>query len=112
MGDKKPVRILGISCFYHDAAAALLVDGVVTCATQEERFTRIKHDEHFPRPAVSYCLSSENLTIADIDYVVFYDKPISKFERLLRTFINTWPRGLDLFLLALRVWLTEKLWIE
>ena len=104
--------ILGISCFYHDAAAALLVDGVVVAAAQEERFTRKKHDERFPENAVRWCLQSHGFTVDDVSYVVFYDKPIAKFERLLQTFIKSWPRGLDLFIAAMRTWLTDKLWIE
>ena len=104
--------ILGISCFYHDAAAALLVDGIIVAAAQEERFTRKQHDESFPEHAIFYCLSSQGITIEDVDYVVFYDKPIAKFERLLQTFIKKWPLGLKLFIMAMRTWLTEKLWIE
>jgi len=110
--NKKSTKILGISCFYHDAAAALLIDGKIVAAAQEERFTRIKHDENFPEHAIAYCLESQGLTIGDIDDVVFYDKPILKFERILRTFIKTWPRGLVLFVMAMRVWLKNKLWIE
>lgn len=108
----KPVRILGISCFYHDSAAALLVDGVIVAAAQEERFTRKKHDPNFPKNATAYCLESRGLTIDDIDYVVFYDKPITKFERLLQTYIKVWPRGLKSFVMSMGVWLKEKLWIE
>ncbi|HEY4517433.1 MAG TPA: carbamoyltransferase [Candidatus Paceibacterota bacterium] len=111
MTDKRTI-ILGISCFYHDAAAALLIDGRIVAAAQEERFTRKKHDESFPEHAVMYCLSSQSITIEDVDYVVFYDKPIAKFERLLQTFIKKWPLGLKLFIMAMRTWLTEKLWIE
>ena len=104
--------ILGISCFYHDAAAALLIDGIIVAAAQEERFTRIKHDESFPLHAVRYCLDSQGLSINDVDHVVFYDKPILKFERILQTYIRKWPRGLKSFLMAMRVWLKQKLWIE
>lgn len=111
-GQKKPVRILGISCFYHDAAAALLVDGVIVAAAQEERFTRKKHDESFPKNAVAYCLKASGVTIADIDHVVFYDKPLLKFERILETFFTVWPRGFKMFIMAMRTWLTEKLWID
>lgn len=106
------MKILGISCFYHDAAAALLCDGKIVAAAQEERFTRKKHDDSFPIHAIEYCLASQKLSIADIDYVIFYDKPILKFERLLATFIKVWPRGLRLFVTAMRVWLKEKLWVE
>ncbi len=106
------MKILGISCFYHDAAAALLVDGEIVAAAQEERFSRKKHDDSFPAHSIEYCLSSQKLSIGDIDYVVFYDKPVLKFERLLMTFIKVWPRGLRLFVTAMRVWLKEKLWVE
>lgn len=109
---QKKVFVLGISCFYHDAAAALLEDGVVVAAAQEERFTRKKHDEAFPRSAVAYCLSERGITIEDVQYVVFYDKPILKFERLLMTYMKVWPRGLRSFVDAMRVWLKYKLWIE
>ncbi len=108
----KPTIILGISCFYHDAAAALLIDGNIVAAAGEERFTREKHDASFPENAVNYCLKSQNLTMNDVEYVVFYDKPILKFERLLQTYINVWPRGLKSFLMAMKTWLKEKLWIE
>lgn len=106
------VVILGISCFYHDAAAALLINGKIVAAAQEERFTRKKHDANFPEQAIGYCLSSQGLTIENIDYIVFYDKPISKFERLLQTYIRVWPRGLRSFFVAMQAWLKEKLWIE
>ena len=110
--DKKSTKILGISAFYHDSAAALLIDGKIIAAAQEERFTRVKHDDNFPRNSVIYCLQSQGFTIRDIDYVVFYDKPILKFERLLRTYINTWPRGLKSFIKAMKVWLSKKVWTE
>lgn len=112
MSDKKSSIILGLSCFYHDAAAALLIDGKVMAAAQEERFSREKHDSNFPQNAVAYCLESQKLKIKDVDYVVFYDKPILKFERLLQTYLKVWPRGLKSFLMAMKVWLKEKLWIE
>jgi carbamoyltransferase len=79
------MKILGISAFYHDAAAALIVDGEIVAAAQEERFTRKKHDESYPKNSVQYCLKYAGLNAADLDYVAFYDKPISKFERLLKT---------------------------
>lgn len=104
--------ILGISFFYHDSAAALLVDGKIVAAAQEERFTRRKHDESFPKHAIKYCMESNGLTINDINYIVFYDKPITKFERLLLTYIEQWPKGLRSFVLAMKVWLKKKLWIE
>jgi carbamoyltransferase len=105
------VKILGISAFYHDSAAALLVDGVLIAAAHEERFTRIRHDAAVPRHAVKYCLDEAGLDINDLDYVVFYDKPFVKFERILMTYIATFPRSLASFTKSLPIWLKEKLWI-
>ncbi|MFQ5505450.1 MAG: carbamoyltransferase [Planctomycetota bacterium] len=105
------MNILGISAFYHDSAAALLVDGELKAAVHEERFTRIRHDAALPKNAVKYCLDFAGLTIDDIDYVVFYDKPFVKFERILMTYIATFPRSLASFTKSLPVWLKEKLWI-
>src|SRR3569833_1280168 len=104
-----PMRILGISAFYHDSAAALLVDGRIVAAAQEERFTRKKHDPGFPSAAVHYCLSAGGLSAADIDHVVFYEKPFLKFERLLETYLAFAPRGFQSFSKAIPVWLKEKL---
>ena len=106
------MNILGISCFYHDAAATLLVDGRIAAAAQEERFTRLKHDSSFPEQAIRYCLSSQGLSMRDIDYVVFYDKPLRKFGRILRTALSTWPRSRALFVDAMREWLPRKLWTK
>ncbi len=106
------VNILGISCWYHDAAACLLQDGAITAAAQEERFTRRKHDPSFPRHAIDYCLKAGNLAAADLDIVAFYDKPFLKFERLLETYLSYAPRGVASFLKAMPVWLKEKLWIR
>src|SRR5258706_5659464 len=92
--DLKPVRILGISAFYHDSAAALLVDGKIVAAAQEERFTRRKHDPGFPACASRYCLAEANLKASEIDHVVFYVKPFLKFERLLESYLAFAPRGL------------------
>lgn len=103
--------ILGISCFYHDAAAALVVDGRLVAAAQEERFTRKKHDQEFPAHAIEYCLAAAGATVEDIDYVVFYDKPFVKFDRILQTYIATWPRGIFSFLKAMPQWIRKKLWI-
>ncbi len=102
-------RILGISAFYHDSAAALMVDGALVAAAQEERFTRKKHDHEFPRNAVDYCLREAGLRPEDLDYVVFYDKPLLKFERLLETYLAFAPRGLSSFLMAMPLWLKTKL---
>jgi carbamoyltransferase len=103
------MRILGISAFYHDSAAALIVDGVIIAAAQEERFTRKKHDSGFPENAIKYCLDEAGLEASDIDHVAFYDKPFLKFERLLETYLAFAPRGFASFRMALPVWLKEKL---
>jgi carbamoyltransferase len=103
------MRILGISAFYHDSAAALVEDGRVVAAAQEERFTRKKHDASFPHHAISYCLGAVGAKLSDIDHVAFYDKPFLKFERLLETYIALAPRGFRSFQMALPLWLKEKL---
>ncbi len=108
----KPVCILGISAFYHDSAACLLRDGVIIAAAQEERFTRKKHDAAFPQEAINYCLKEAGITIADISYVAFYEKPFIKFERLLLTYLSYAPQGLGSFLKAMPVWLKEKIFIK
>ncbi len=103
------MRILGISAFYHDSAAALVVDGKIVAAAQEERFTRKKHDAEFPKHAVEYCLSVAGCGLDELDAVVFYDKPFIKFERLLETYLAFAPRGFQSFRTAIPVWLKEKL---
>jgi carbamoyltransferase len=103
------MRILGISAFYHDSAAALLRDGEIIAAAQEERFTRKKHDSRFPSHAVEFCLTQEGVDLSGIDYVVFYDKPFLKFERLLETYVAFAPRGLRSFQMAIPLWVREKL---
>jgi carbamoyltransferase len=103
------MTILGISAFYHDSAACLVVDGEIVAAAQEERFTRKKHDPSFPRHAVLYCLQQANKTVADIDYVVFYEKPVRKLERLLETYLAFAPSGLRSFGMAMTVFLKEKM---
>src|SRR5262245_54471841 len=103
------MRILGISAFYHDSAAALVTDGRITAAAQEERFSRKKHDARFPRHAVEYCLREAGVGLDAVDHVVFYDKPFLKFERLLETYLAFAPRGLRSFSMAIPVWLREKL---
>jgi carbamoyltransferase len=105
------VSILGISAFYHDSAACLVVDGEIVAAAQEERFTRIKHDYSFPLNAARYCLSEAALSAADLDYVAFYDKPLLKFDRLLETYLDYAPSGFSSFLKALPLWMNEKLWM-
>jgi carbamoyltransferase len=101
--------ILGISAFYHDSAAALVCDGEVVAAAQEERFSRRKHDDSFPAQAIAYCLQEAGLSAGDLDYVAFYEKPLTKFERLLETYLAFAPRGLASFSKALPVWLKDKL---
>jgi len=101
--------ILGISAFYHDSAAALVVDGKIAAAAQEERFTREKHDHRFPQHAIDYCLREAGLTPADLDFVGFYDKPLTKFERLLETYLAYAPAGYRSFRQAMPLWLKEKL---
>lgn len=103
------MKILGISAFYHDSAAALIDNGDIVAAAQEERFTRRKHDAAFPANAVAYCLSEAGITLDDVDYVVFYDKPLLTFERLIETYIATVPRGFSSFRKAIPVWMKEKL---
>src|SRR5690349_19916668 len=101
--------ILGISAFYHDSAAALVVDGEIVAAAQEERFTRKKYDERFPLHAIDYCLKEAGLRAEQLDYVGFYDKPFLKFERLLETYLSYAPAGFESFAKAMPVWLNTKL---
>src|SRR3989344_4381888 len=101
--------ILGISCYYHDASAALLKDGAIVAAAQEERFTRKKHDASFPISAVLYCLKSQNITINDIQYIGFYEKPLIKFERVLSQHLEMFPWSLKTFVSSMPSWVNEKL---
>jgi len=103
------MRVLGVSAFYHDSAAALVEDGRIVAAAQEERFTRRKHDPAFPEKAIAYCLAEANLKFDDLDRIVFYDKPFLKFERLLETYLSFAPRGFRSFQMAMPLWLREKL---
>lgn len=103
------MRVLGISAFYHDSAAALVVDGNIVAAAQEERFSRKKHDSRYPRNAIAFCLKQASLKLQDVDHVAFYDKPFLKFERLLETYLSFAPKGFMSFKTALPVWLKEKL---
>src|SRR4051812_17210441 len=103
------MRVLGISAFYHDSAAALIDDGRIVAAAQEERFTRRKHDPGFPLHAIGYCLAEAGITAEALDHVVFYDKPFLKFERLLETYIALAPRGFRSFKMSIPLWLKEKL---
>src|ERR1700746_2373845 len=103
------MRVLGISAFYHDSAAALVEDGRIVAAAQEERFTRKKHDASFPHNAARYCLDAGGVGLGEVDYVAFYDKPFLKFERLLETYLSFAPRGFRSFRMAMPLWLKEKL---
>ena len=105
------VSILGISAFYHDSAACLVVDGDIIAAAQEERFSRVKHDHRFPVQAARYCLAEANLTAGDLDFVGFYDKPLLKFDRLLETYLDYSPAGFRSFLKSMPLWMSEKLWM-
>jgi len=109
MVTRKPTTILGISAYYHDSAAALVVDGAIVAAAQEERFTRIKHDHAFPSNAIAYCLQEARLKPGELDYVGFYDKPFLKFERILETYLAFAPAGFLSFLKAMPLWLRQKL---
>ncbi|MCB9451838.1 MAG: carbamoyltransferase [Anaerolineaceae bacterium] len=104
--------ILGISCFYHDSAAALIYDGELVAAAMEERFSRKKHDNGFPAQAIAFCLKQAGITGSDLDYVVFYEKPLVKFERILQTALGTFPQSVDVWHDAMLSWLKDKLWIK
>ena len=108
----KKIYILGISAFYHDSAAAVICNGQIIAAAQEERFTRKKADASFPINAINFCLDYANIKISDIDEVVFYDKPILKFDRILASYLHTAPLGIRSFFKAIPLWLREKLWVE
>jgi len=107
-----PRYILGISCFYHDSAATLLRDGEIISALQEERFSRKKHDSRFPKNAIKYCLKSNNIDFTNLEYIIYYEKPLLKFERLLETYLSVAPRGARSFIAAMQVWLKEKLFLK
>ena len=104
--------ILGISAFYHDSAAALIVDGEIVAAAQEERFSPQKHDHRFPLQAIQYCLDHAGLKPEDLAQVGFYDKPLLKFERLLETYLSYAPHGFRSFVVAMPIWLKEKLYLK
>lgn len=106
------IKILGISAYYHDSAAAVIVDGEIVSAAQEERFTRKKHDACFPSNAVSYCIEEIGISLSEIDYIVFYDKPLVKFERLLETYLAYVPKGFQSFVAAMPIWLKDKLFLK
>ena len=106
------IAILGISAFYHDSAAALIVDGKIIAAAQEERFTRKKHDPSYPTNAINYCLSEASISLDQVDYIAFYDKPFLKFERLLETYVALAPKGFQSFRISMPIWLREKLFLK
>ena len=104
--------ILGISCYFHDASAALIKDGVLVAAAEEERFSRIKHDYEFPEKAIAFCLAQAGITGKDLEYVVFFEKPFLKMDRLLRTALKGFPKTYGMFVQSMRTWLMDKLWIK
>ncbi len=104
--------IMGISCYFHDSAAALLIDGKLVAAAEEERFTRNKHDYNFPHNAIQFCLNKAALTGADLDYVVLFEKPFTKFERILQTALHGFPKSYWMFVQSMRTWLLDKLWVR
>jgi hypothetical protein len=103
--------ILGISCYYHDAAAVLLRDGQLVAAAEEERFTRIKHDFGFPHNAIQFCLETGDIRGSDLDYVVFFEKPFRKFDRILMTVLQTYPQSWKVFRESMITWMIDKLWV-
>jgi len=108
----KPVNILGLSAFYHDSAACLVRDGQIIAAAQEERFTRKKHDSSFPQNAIAYCLREGRIQVGDLDYVTFYEKPFLKFDRILHSYLAYAPSGLRSFLMAIPLWIRERIWMK
>ncbi len=104
------ISILGISAFFHDSAAAILIDGKITAAAQEERFSRKKHDERFPKNAINYVLLEGKVKLSQVDHIVFFEKPFLKFERLLETYVAFAPSGFKSFCKAMPIWLKEKLY--
>src|SRR5208283_5131952 len=105
------LNILGISCYYHDAAAVLLRDGQLIAAAEEERFTRVKHDYNYPENAIKFCLESGGIRGADVDYVAFFEKPFRKFDRILMTVLQTYPQSYKVFREAMITWMVDKLWV-
>jgi carbamoyltransferase len=105
------VYILGVSCYYHDAAAALLHDGILVAAAEEERFSRVKHDFGFPRKAIRFCLDQAGVQGKDLDYAVFFEKPFRKFDRILMTALQTYPKSWKVFRESMISWMTDKLWV-
>src|SRR5438067_1947113 len=106
------MNILGISAYYHDSAATIVRDGEIVAAAQEERFTRKRHDSRFPKYAIRYCLDAAGITLADVDFITFYDKPLVKFERLVETYLAFAPKGFRSFVMAMPIWLKDKLYLK
>jgi len=104
--------VLGISCFYHDSAAAIIIDGKIKAAAEEERFTRKKHDRNFPHNSIKYCLDELKITLEEVDSIVFYDKPILKFDRILESYFTSSPHGLKQFLKSIPNWIKEKIFFK
>ena len=102
-------KILGISAFYHDSAASLLINSEIIAAAQEERFSRKKHDSSFPFNSIKYVLKERELNLNDVDYVIFYEKPLLKFERLLKTYVFSAPKGIQSYMRSIPLWLGEKI---
>src|SRR5580765_5246975 len=111
-GKRAGANILGLSAFYHDSAACLVRDGRIIAAAQEERFTRKKHDAAFPKNAVEYCLREGGIRVADLDLVAFYEKPFLKFDRILHSYLACAPAGLRSFLMAIPLWIRERIWMK
>src|SRR5437762_13232708 len=111
-GNEPEVNILGISAFYHDSAACLVRDGQIIAAAQEERFTRKKHDANFPKEAVAYCLREGGINVSKLDCVAFYEKPFLKFDRILHSYLAYAPAGLKSFLMAIPLWIRERMWTK
>jgi len=110
--EQKAISILGISAFYHDSAACFVRDGRIIAASQEERFTRKKHDASFPKHAADYCLREAGTAIDGVDFVAFYEKPFIKFDRILHTYLSCAPAGIQSFLKAIPLWIKEKIWMK
>src|SRR5438309_4149251 len=111
-GNEPEVNILGLSAFYHDSAACLVRDGEIIAAAQEERFTRKKHDASFPKHAVMYCLREGGINVNELEYVAFYEKPFLKFDRILHSYLAYAPTGLRSFLMAIPLWIRERIWMK
>src|SRR5580693_2885615 len=105
------MHVLGVSCYYHDAAAVLLRDGALVAAAEEERFSRIKHDYGFPKNAIHFCLDQVGLEGRDLDYVVFFEKPFRKFDRILMATLQTYPQSWRVFRESMISWMIDKLWV-